>query len=76
MSEVREPEVAYGRSKFTVEEYLRFERTASERHEYYQGEIFRMHGHGDLLANVNPHIRAIGLTGFTFQKNAHTDKKI
>jgi Uma2 family endonuclease len=50
MSEVREPDVAYGKSKFTVEEYLRFERTASERHEYYQGEIFRMHGHGDLLA--------------------------
>ena len=50
MSEVREPEVAYGKSKFTAEEYLRFERAASERHEYYQGEIFRMHGHGDLLA--------------------------
>ena len=50
MDEVREPEVAYGKSKFTVEEYLRFERAASERHEYYQGEIFRMHGHGDLLA--------------------------
>ncbi|WP_276501249.1 hypothetical protein [Terrimonas pollutisoli] len=42
MNEVREPEVAYGKNKFTVEEYLRFERAASERHEYYQGEIFRM----------------------------------
>ncbi|HKZ67702.1 MAG TPA: Uma2 family endonuclease [Chitinophagaceae bacterium] len=50
MNELREPEVAYGKSKFTAEEYLRLERAASERHEYYEGEIFRMHGHGDLLA--------------------------
>lgn len=50
MNELREPEVAYGKSKFTAEEYLRFERAASERHEYYEGEIFRMHGHGELLA--------------------------
>jgi hypothetical protein len=26
------------------------ERKSSEKHEYYKGEIFRMHGHGELLA--------------------------
>lgn len=36
--------------KFTVEEYLAFEKTAIEKHEYYRGEIFRMHGHGELPA--------------------------
>ncbi len=50
MNEVREPEVAYGKTKFSIEEYLHFEKTSSEKHEYYQGEIFRMHGHGELLA--------------------------
>lgn len=47
---VNEPIVAYGKNKFTAEEYLQFEKAATERHEYYQGEIFRMHGHGELLA--------------------------
>jgi Uma2 family endonuclease len=48
--EVREPAVAYGKDKFTEEEYLQMERKSSEKHEYYKGEIFRMHGHGELLA--------------------------
>ena len=48
--EVREPAVAYGKNKFTEEEYLRMERDSGEKHEYYKGEIFRMHGHGELLA--------------------------
>ncbi len=48
--EVREPVVAYGKKKFTVEEYLEFERASEEKHEYYQGEIFQMYGHGELLA--------------------------
>jgi Uma2 family endonuclease len=42
MIEVREPLVAYNKSKFTVEEYLEFERTSEEKHEYYRGEIFAM----------------------------------
>lgn len=48
--EVKEPSVAYGKNKFTVEEYLKLEKAATERHEYYQGEIFQMQGHGELLA--------------------------
>ncbi len=48
--EVHEPIVAYGKKKFTVEEYLQMEKAATERHEYYKGEIFQMQGHGELLA--------------------------
>ena len=48
--EVKEPAVAYGKEKFTVEEYLQMEKAATERHEYYKGEIFQMQGHGELLA--------------------------
>ena len=48
--EVKEPAVAYGKNKFTVEEYLKLEKAATERHEFYRGEIFQMHGHGELLA--------------------------
>lgn len=49
-NEVREPAVAYGKSKFTEEEYLQMERLATERHEFYKGEIFIMPGFGELLA--------------------------
>ena len=47
---MNEPIVAYGKKKFTVQEYLEFEKAATERHEYYRGEIFQMQGHGELLA--------------------------
>jgi Uma2 family endonuclease len=50
MEELREPEVVYGKKKVTVHEYLEFEKASTERHEYYLGEIFRMQGHGELLA--------------------------
>ncbi len=48
--ELQEPIVAYGKNKFTVEEYLQMEKAATERHEFYRGEIFQMQGHGELLA--------------------------
>ena len=44
MTEVREPIVAYGKTKFTIEEYLEFENASLTKHEYYQGEIFAMAG--------------------------------
>jgi Uma2 family endonuclease len=47
---VHEPIAVYGKKKFTVQEYLEIEKAATERHEFYKGEIFQMHGHGDLLA--------------------------
>jgi Uma2 family endonuclease len=46
MHEVREPAVAYGRNKFTEEEYLQMERSSVEKHEFYKGEIFNMSGAG------------------------------
>jgi Uma2 family endonuclease len=47
---VNEPVEAYGKKKFTVQEYLEFEKASLERHEFYKGEIFQMYGHGELLA--------------------------
>ncbi len=41
--EVREPAVAYGKNKFTEEEYLKMEELSSEKHEFYGGEIFLLH---------------------------------
>lgn len=38
------------KKKYTVQEYLQMENAAPERHEYFEGEIFQMHGHGELLA--------------------------
>ena len=42
--ELRAPAVAYGKQKFTIEEYLAMEEAATEKHEYYKGEIFAMSG--------------------------------
>lgn len=42
--DVREPAVAYGKQKFTIQEYLKMENAAIEKHEYYKGEIFAMSG--------------------------------
>jgi Uma2 family endonuclease len=42
--EVREPAIAYGKQKFSIEEYLEMENTSMEKHEYYKGEIFAMSG--------------------------------
>lgn len=54
--EVREPIVHYNKSKFTVEEYLKFEKEAVQKHEYFGGEIFAMAGagprHNIIFSNV------------------------
>ncbi|HEX7847945.1 MAG TPA: Uma2 family endonuclease [Chitinophagaceae bacterium] len=53
---VREPVVAYGKKRFTIEEYLEFENASQEKHEYYQGEIFAMSGakiiHNEISGNI------------------------
>ena len=46
-SEVKEPAIAYGKRKFTEEEYLEMERASLTKHEYYRGEIFAMSGASD-----------------------------
>jgi Uma2 family endonuclease len=54
---VSEPEVAYGKRKFTVEEYLEMERASATKHEYYRGEVFAMAGvairHNIICKNLN-----------------------
>ncbi len=54
--ELREPEVAYGRSKFSIQEYLEMEKDAIYKHEYYRGEIFLMSGasarHNVIFSNL------------------------
>jgi Uma2 family endonuclease len=42
--EIREPSVAYGKEKISIEKYLEMENTAVEKNEYYKGEIFAMSG--------------------------------
>lgn len=42
--EAEEPAVDYRKNKYTIEEYLRMEKSAKEKHEYYKGEIFAMSG--------------------------------
>lgn len=42
--EVNEPAVAYSKRHYSIEEYLELENAATEKHEYYQGEIFAMSG--------------------------------
>jgi Uma2 family endonuclease len=53
-NEVKEPAPKYDR--FTEEEYLEIERSGTEKHEYYQGEIFAMSGasfsHNDIFTNT------------------------
>ncbi len=43
---VNEPVVAYQKRRYTIEEYLELEKESTEKHEYYQGEIFAMSGAG------------------------------
>ncbi|MFI5128930.1 MAG: Uma2 family endonuclease [Chitinophagales bacterium] len=60
---IREPVIAYGKKKFTVEEYLEYENTSEKKHEYYQEEIFAMSG-----AKVIHNIIAGNILGWLNQK--------
>ncbi|MEP7372938.1 MAG: Uma2 family endonuclease [Chitinophagaceae bacterium] len=62
-NELREPAVAYGKSKFTMEEYLQMEKASKEKHEFYQGEIFVMSG-----SKVPHNIISVNLLGLLKQK--------
>ncbi len=41
---LHDPAVAYNRQKMSIDEYLLFENAATEKHEYYQGEVFALSG--------------------------------
>lgn len=43
---VREPIPEYANEKISIEEYLAFERSSQEKHEYYKGDVFAMSGAG------------------------------
>ena len=43
--EVREPVVAYGKTKLSVEEYLDWERSTERKHEFHKGTLFAMPAH-------------------------------
>jgi len=42
--EVKESAIAYGQQKISIEAYLEMENAASEKHEYYKGDVFAMFG--------------------------------
>jgi Uma2 family endonuclease len=54
--EIKEPAPAYGKKRYSIEEYLDMEKEADQKHEYYQGEIFAMSGakvqHNIIAANI------------------------
>jgi Uma2 family endonuclease len=53
---LHEPAIAYSKQKMSIEEYLAFENGSSEKHEYYQGEVFAMGGakltHNEIVMNT------------------------
>ena len=61
--EVNEPEVAYGKARMSIEEYLKMENAADEKSEYYKGEIFAMSG-----AKVPHNTIATNFLGILFNK--------
>jgi len=42
--EIKEPAIAYGQQKSSIEAYLEMENASLEKHEYYKGEMFAMSG--------------------------------
>lgn len=56
MIEVRDPIALYNKTKFSIEEYLLFEKQSLEKHEFFKGEIFAMSGvsnrHNVIFSNL------------------------
>lgn len=54
--DIKEPIPAYNKDRYTIEEYLEMENAATEKHEYYKGEIFAMSGakltHNMIVTNI------------------------
>lgn len=61
--ELREPAIVYGKKRLTIKEYLEYEKTADQKHEYYQGEIFAMAG-----AKIAHNRVVVRLTGLLSQQ--------
>ncbi|MER3499366.1 MAG: hypothetical protein C4308_12410 [Chitinophagaceae bacterium] len=54
--DIREPIPVYGKKKISIQEYLAWEEAATEKHEYYNGEVFAMSGakvaHNVIAGNI------------------------
>jgi len=77
--EVREPITAYGKKTFTIAEYLEMETAATEKSEYYQGEIFAMSGaklthniiSGNMLAELGQRLKDKSCRPFNSDMRVH-----
>ncbi|HEX8462096.1 MAG TPA: Uma2 family endonuclease [Segetibacter sp.] len=82
MNTLREPVVAYGKARFTVSEYLEMEVNATEKSEYYKGEIFAMSGAllahniiaSNTLALLHNKLRGKGCRPFNSDMRIHVEK--
>lgn len=69
MINVREPVPVYGKKLLTEAEYLEFERTSSEKHEYYKGEVFLM---PDFVVPSGAGVHAMSGAGYSHNVIAST----
>ena len=80
--EIREPAIAYGKQKYSIEEYLEMENAATEKHEYYKGEIFAMSGpklphiniSGNLYGNLWNKLKGKSCRPFNSDMRIHIEK--
>ena len=80
--ETREPAVAYSKRKYTIAEYLVIENAATEKHEYYHGEIFAMSGakqpHNRIISNsfisIGSKLKGKKCTPFHSDQRIHIEK--
>ena len=80
--EVKDPGVVYQKKFWTVEEYLRMEQGADEKHEYYQGEIFAVSGPkvphniigGNLYGSLFAKLRGSKCQPFNSDQRIHIEK--
>lgn len=66
MTDVREPVPVYGKKLLTEAEYLEFERTSLEKHEYYKGEVFLM---PDFVEQSDARQEVRAMSGATYSHN-------
>ena len=80
--EVHEPAVDYNKQKYTIEEYLKMEEAATEKHEYYRGEIFVMSGSkvphnnisGNLFATLHTKLKGKKCKPYNSDQRTHIEK--
>jgi Uma2 family endonuclease len=77
--ELREPITVYGKKTFTVSEYLQREAAATEKSEYYRGELFAMSGalvvhdiiSGNTYASFHQRLKGSSCRPFTGDMRVH-----